>query len=56
VDKVADQVFNLIITEEATPLQGIVLEQSPFATRMQLLGSLNRNRITHSCTHTSDVW
>jgi hypothetical protein len=27
VDKVADQVFNLIITEEATPLQGIVLEQ-----------------------------
>lgn len=27
VDKVADQVFDLIITEEATPLQSIVLEQ-----------------------------
>jgi hypothetical protein len=28
---------------------------SPFATRMQLLGSLNSYRITHACTHTSDV-
>ena len=27
----------------------------PFATRMQLLGSLNSCRITHSCTHTSDA-
>ena len=25
------------------------------STRMQLLGSLNICRITHSCTHTSDV-
>ena len=29
--------------------------KTPFATRMQLLGSLNSYRITHSRTHTSDV-
>jgi hypothetical protein len=29
--------------------------QVPFATRMQLLGSLNSCRITYTCTHTSDV-
>jgi hypothetical protein len=30
-------------------------EVEHFATRMQLLGNLNSYRITHSCTHISDV-